>query len=176
MNRKRFSLAILLLTSCGPSSKSDDNKTVETKNNTLIQSLPTTTTKTHSADTKYGNALTFINSYVDNCNKMNEAIDIVDWVNSNNLTTISFKAELKRILDEAKEKEPGVGLDFDPILNFPDKGFELEFANESTSYLTVRGKDWPDFKLTLKVVEENGDWLVDGCGIINIPADRRAER
>ena len=179
MNRQIFSLAILLLTSCGQSSKPDDNKAVEVKSDTSIQSLPTTTIKADNADTKYDNALTFINSYVDNCNKMNEAIDIVEWVNSNNLTTIRFKTELKRILDEAKEKEPEVGLDFDPILDaqdFPDKGFELESTDEATNYLVVRGKDWNDFKLTIKVVQENGEWLVDGCGIINIPPDKLGER
>jgi hypothetical protein len=41
--------------------------------------------------------------------------------------------------------------------------------------LTIR-KDWTEFKLTMKVIEENGNWLVDGCGIVNIPQDKRAER
>jgi hypothetical protein len=86
---------------------------------------------------------------------------------------------LKKIIEDAYEKEPEVGLDFDPILDaqdYPDKGFELESLDEKTNYLTVRGKDWADFKLTIKIIEENGNWLVDGCGIINIPTDKRAKR
>jgi hypothetical protein len=84
---------------------------------------------------------------------MNEAINIVDWVSSNNLSTSHFKTELKRILDEAKKEEPEVGLDFDPILDaqdLPDEGFEFESADETTNYLIVRGKDWPEFKWQLK--------------------------
>ena len=111
------------------------------------------------------------------CSKMKAAINITDWVNSNNLATKGFKTELKRILDDAYKKEPEVGLDFDPILNaqdWPDKGFELASFDERTNYLTVSGKDWPDFKLTMKITEENGNWLVDGCGIINIPTEKRA--
>ena len=171
MTRQIFSLTILLLTSCGQSPKTSDNTTIKTTTDT--SSLPTTTLTADSIDMKYDNALTFINGYVDNCNKMNEAIDILNWVNSNNLSTNYFKTELKRILDEANEKEPGVGLDFDPIFDaqdFPDKGFELESADEATNYIVLRGKDWHDFKLTIKVVEENGVWLVDGCGIINTQA------
>ena len=49
------------------------------------------------------NALTFINSYVDNCNKMKESIEVVEWANSNKLTTQSFKAELKLSLIHISE-------------------------------------------------------------------------
>jgi hypothetical protein len=40
----------------------------------------------------------------------------------------------------------------------------------------VKGKDWTDFKLTIKVVLENGKWLIDGCGIVNIPNEKRSKR
>ena len=125
------------------------------------------------------NALTFINSYVDNCNKMKESIGVVEWVNSNPLTTQSFKTELKRILDEAYKLEPEMGLDADPIFDaqdYPDKGFELDSLDDKTNYIVVKGKDWPDFKLTIKMVKENNVWLVDGCGIINVPSNKRIER
>jgi hypothetical protein len=26
--------------------------------------------------------------------------------------------------------------------------------------------------MAIKIIQESGDWLVDGCGIINIPADK----
>ena len=124
-------------------------------------------------------ALTFINSYVENCNKMKESIKIVQWVNSNSLTTNNFKKELKRIIDEAYKEDPELGFDFDPIFDgqdYPDKGFELESFDSRTNYIVVKGKDWLDFKLTIKMVLENNDWLVDGCGIINIPKDKRSKR
>lgn len=46
-------------------------------------------------------ALRFINSYVDNCNKMKESIGVVEWVNSNAMTTNRFKTKLKKIVEEA---------------------------------------------------------------------------
>lgn len=179
MGRLIFLLAILLLTSCGQEDKTEKSRNTETLKDTSTQALPIKTLETNNTTTKFEKALTFINGYIDNCNKMGEAIDIVEWVHSNDLTTNDFKIELKRILDEAYEEEPEVGLDFDPILDaqdFPEEGFELESAEEKTNYLTIRGKDWNEFKLTIKLIEKNGDWLVDGCGIVNIPIDRRAGR
>lgn len=125
------------------------------------------------------NALAFINSYVDNCNKMKESVGVVEWTNSNKLTTQSFKTKLKKIMDEAYKLEPKMGLDADPIFDaqdYPDKGFELYSLDEKTNFVVVKGKDWPDFKLTIKMVKDNNNWLVDGCGIINIPNDKRIAR
>jgi hypothetical protein len=124
-------------------------------------------------------ALTFINSYVDNCNKMSEAIDIIEWVNSNNLTTNHFKTEVKSIMEEAFKEDPELGLGFDPIFDaqdYDDNGFELVTYDSKTNYVVVKGKNWSDFKLTIKVVLEDNKWLVDGCGIINIPKDKQSER
>jgi hypothetical protein len=163
-----FILTIILLISCGQREKENKDLLTDTREQTVSQKVD-----------KIDNGLKFINDYVENSNKMTDKVDIIDWVNSNNLSTNNFKTELKKIIEDAYEKEPEVGLDFDPILDaqdYPDKGFELESLDEKTNYLTVRGKDWADFKLTIKIIEENGNWLVDGCGIINIPTDKRAER
>lgn len=125
------------------------------------------------------NALSFINGYVENANKMKQSMDIVDWVNSNNLSTKGFKKELKRLIDEAYKQNPDLGLDADPVFDaqdYPDKGFDIESFDEKTNYLTVRGIDRPGFKLMIKIVNENGNWLVDGCGMINIPENKRAKR
>jgi hypothetical protein len=167
MLRRISILTIIILISCGRKEKDNNVLSTETQQQTVSQ----------KAD-KVDNALNFINSYVENFNKADRVV-VTDWVNSNNLTTKDFKTELKNILDEAYKKEPEIGLDFDPILDaqdYPDKGFELESFDEKTNYLTVRGIDWLDFKLTMKIIEENGNWLVDGCGIINIPDGKRAKR
>jgi hypothetical protein len=179
MGRQIIFITTLLLTSCGESPRTDDSKIVEAVMDTSTQSSSPTHLKTDSSNSKIDIPLAFINGYVDNCNRMNQRIDDVVWVSSNNLTTKSFRAELKRILDDAYTKDPKVGLGFDPILDaqdWPDKGFELESIDERTNFLTVRGIDWPEFKLTMKIIEENGTWLVDGSGIINIPKEERAER
>lgn len=121
-------------------------------------------------------ALLFINSYVNNCNKMKGSVGMLEWVHANKLANNHFKSELKAIVDKATKEDPEMGLGFDPILNaqdYPDKGFEFESFDQETNYVVLRGKDWADFKLSLKMVEENKQWLVEGCGIINIPKDKQ---
>jgi hypothetical protein len=123
-------------------------------------------------------ALSFINGYIENSNKLNQGVDMLEWVSSNNLTTKKFRIELKKIIDDANKADPELGIDFDPIVDgqdHPDKGFEIEQLDK-TDFIIVRGIDWPDFKLTMKMVEENGNWLVDGCGVVNIPSAKRAKR
>lgn len=125
------------------------------------------------------NALAFINGYLENANRMKQAIGIVDWVNSNKLSTDRFKKELKRIIDKAYKNEPELGVGADPIFDAqdnPDEGFVLDSFDGKSNYLVVRGVDMPDFKVVMKIKNENGVWLVDGCGIINIPAEKRAKR
>jgi hypothetical protein len=167
MLRSTLILIISTFIACGHNEKVNNTSNAKT--------LPVTVPKIDKID----NALRFINGYIENINRRKQAVDIVDWVSSNDFATKGFKAELKRILDEAYKEEPEVGLDFDPILNAqdnPDNGFELESFDEKTNYLTVKGKEWPDFKVTMRIKEENGSWLVDGCGIVNIPNEKGVER
>lgn len=124
-------------------------------------------------------ALSFINSYVENCKRMNDAIEVVEWTNSQELATVRFKSELKGIMEEAKRREPFVGLGFDPILDgqyHPEQGFEYESIDEETGYLIVRGKDIPQFKVKMKIISQNSKCLVDGCGIIGIPDKERTSK
>ena len=124
-------------------------------------------------------ALKFINDYADYCDKlMNKEIVDSNWVYNNNLLTESFKKRHKFIIDSAYIADPEMGLDADPIFDaqdYPDNGFEI-MTTDKNGFVTVRGKDWKEFILVLKVVSQNDKWLVDGAGIINIPTDKRAER
>jgi hypothetical protein len=152
MTKLIFFLAIIGFVSCGQASNTEKGK-------------------------KTDNALTFINGYVANINKMKQAVGIIDWVNSNKLTTDAFKNELKRIIDEAYKNDSELGIEADPIFDAqdnPDKGFVLETFDENSDYLIVKGIDWPNFKITMKIKNVNGEWLVDGCGMINIPNEKRA--
>ena len=133
-------------------------------------------TQIDKSNTPVGIALTFINLYVDNRNEMKESIGIIEWVNLNNLTTNRFKTEVKTIIEKAYKADPELGLDADPIFDaqdYPDEGFELESFDSKTNLIVVKGKNWADFKLTIKMVLENNKWLVDGCGIVNIPKDKK---
>ena len=141
---------------------------------TLVQEPSETVSNIATEKTPSDVVLTFINAYVDNCNKMNKAVEIGEWVNTNQLVTSRFKIALKKLMDDAYKIDPEMGLDADPILDaqdYPEKGFELASINRKTNTVVVKGIDWPDFTLTIKVVDENGVWLVDACGMVNVLAD-----
>ena len=130
-----------------------------------------TVSETSSNEDEINNALTFINTYVENCSRGKEALNILDWINSNPLATDRLKTELKKMIDEANEQDPELGLGFDPILDaqdYPDDGFELDSFDKDTGYITVKGIDWVGFKVTMKMIKENDKFMVDGCGRVNI--------
>ncbi|GAA5039186.1 hypothetical protein GCM10011506_38050 [Marivirga lumbricoides] len=124
-------------------------------------------------------AVGFINSYVENANKMREAVEIREWVNSSELVTDNFKTELVNMINEAFEREPDYGLGFDPILDaqdYPEEGFLLSNYDSTLNIATVTGKQWTSFVLNIKLTNQNDRTLVDGCGVVNIPEEQRAER
>ncbi len=140
---------------------------------------PVSTQASADSAARVSTALTFLNSYVANCNKMKDAVGFVDWVAASPLATQHLKAEIKRLNDEAYKREPIVGLDADPILDaqfFPDKGFEFDSIDYSGRYLYFKGKDMPEFTLCTMMIKENGKWMVEGSGIVNIPKGKRAKR
>lgn len=153
--------AILLFLCCGQDSNSKrDNKQMFADNLEQNKIIPEEI------------VLNFVNSYVDNCNKMKGAVGILEWVELNKMVTKSFKDEVKRMIDEAYNKDSEIGLDYDPIFNaqdYPEKGFEIESFDREKNFLILRGIDWPKFKLLIKISSENNTWLIDGCGSINIP-------
>ncbi|MEP5339237.1 MAG: hypothetical protein ABJL44_16135 [Algibacter sp.] len=125
-------------------------------------------------------ALKFINGYVEDCNKMKESLGITPWVNSNNYSTTNFKNKLETLIDKADKENPGYGLGFDPIFDaqdYPDDGFELNEIDSISNYLTVRGKkNWKGFEITMKIKKVKNQWLVDGCGVVNIPKEKQSIR
>ncbi len=164
-------LTIPFMLSCGDEGTAET--TVSNENAQEIEQEIVTPTE----GDKVENALNFINAYVENCNQLSQALDPVEWANASDLATTNFKSALKTMLDEAFAADPEMGLGADPIFDaqdYPENGFELESSEENSNYLTVKGIDWPDFKLTIKISEENGKWLVDGCGMVNIPDEKRA--
>lgn len=123
--------------------------------------------------------LDFINGYVENCNESENRMDIADWVNSSNLVTAEFKKDLTKIIYEAMEENPEIGLEFDPIFDaqdYPAEGFEIESLDPVSNLVYLKGKEWDDFNLNVKAKFVDGEWLVDGCGVVNMPEKDRAER
>ena len=124
-------------------------------------------------------ALEFINGYIDDLNKREDQIDLVEWANSNKLVTAEFKKDLSRIIDEANREDPDWGLGYDPILDaqdYPESGFEIESFDPISNLVHFKGIDWDEFKVTLKAKFVDELWLVDGCGDVNLSEEDKAER
>ncbi len=124
-------------------------------------------------------ALKFINDYVTNCNKMREQIGIIEYVNAYPNVSQEFKTELTKMIQEAEKNDPDYGLGFDPIFDaqdYPDDGFKISKFDSNSNYLTVEAKSWKGFTITMKIKELNNKWIVDGCGVINIPKNKQAKR
>jgi hypothetical protein len=156
-------LTTIVFLSCGPT---------ETK------STSTTTADKSEVTPDYNVALTFINDYSAFCTPKSPPTNDENWIKNNSLLTDNFKTTYYNLLDSTRKIDPELGLGFDPIFDaqdFPDKGFVI-VNSDKDNYVTVKGKDWPEFVLVLKVVEQNGKTLVDGSGIINIPVDKKAKR
>lgn len=130
----------------------------------------------NTTEPDYKVAIQFINDYIDYCNDHNSEVGIIDWVNSRKDVTSNFKTELKKILTVADRQDPDLGLGFDPILDAQDYPDKLEIDYNDSAYLVVKGIDWPEFRLTLKLRLVGNIWLVDGSGIINVPENKRIER
>ena len=124
----------------------------------------------------YKVAIHFINRYADFCNNLTSEIEIIEWVNDRQDVTKDFKTELNRILSEAKKQNPNLGLGFDPILNAQDCPDEFEIDKKDSEYIVVKGVEWSDFRVTIKLKFEAKQWLVAGSGIVNILKNKRIER
>jgi hypothetical protein len=183
MKQSIFLIVILFFVSCGRGSdtkKASQNGGNDNNGNgqTQMDVQSTGNAETDKDNTPVNVALTFINSYVENCNNPN-AIDIVEWTGASSLVTIHFKTKLKGMVEGAYRRDPEFGLGFDPIINgqdYPQEGFDLDAFDDKTNIVALKGKNWPDYKLTVRVILDNKKWLVDGCGSINMTERQNSKR
>ena len=171
---------ISTLFACNSSQRTNSNgvetsELVDSTSTELEQPVPTETQTELNPEI----AVDFINSYIENANKIREAVEIREWVKSSELVTDNFKTELVNMITEAFKSEPEYGLGFDPILDaqdYPEEGFLLSSYDSTSNIATVAGKQWTAFVLNIKLTNQNGQTLVDGCGVVNISEELRAER
>jgi hypothetical protein len=110
-------------------------------------------------------ALKFINSYIESIEKS----DAIELLESSNEITSSFLVAYKSFVRNYEMEYSH--LDFDPIINaqdFPEDGFELEQMDSINGVLYLRGINWKDFKLQMKIKRIDGIVLVDGSGVVNV--------
>lgn len=121
-------------------------------------------------------ANTFINNYVQFLNERNFEIELIDWINLQPVVTDQFKSELGLIIKKFKKDDTETGLGFDPILNaqdYPEKGFYIDDVDLASVNIILKGIEWSSFKISMRLVQKKGVWLVDGSGIINITEEKR---
>lgn len=60
---------------------------------------------------------------------------------------------------------------FYPFQKGQDAPKEVKFVryNEKDGYIITNGGEWKDYIMYIKVINEDGQWKVDGAGRINIP-------
>lgn len=165
-----FSLSLL---ACNFSKTKTSNAVeVEIVNTDLYEPLES---EASSNDQNYQAALDFLNAYIEK----KDELEILEFVKTSPLATENLKNELEDIVILAWEENPKIGLTFDPLFDaqdYPAEGVVLHEFDPETGYVMVKGKEWKEFKVAMKVIDEDGHILVDGCGAVNIPVDKRAER
>lgn len=117
-------------------------------------------------------ALQFINEYVAYQSNLTDSSNTQEWIQNHSLLSDNFKKSYKELMDNAAKNDPEIGLGFDPIFNaqdFPDKGFAVAKTDSVSGTVLVKGVDWDDFNVSLKVISEKGKSMVDGAGVVNSP-------
>ena len=159
--------------------ESDKKKSAEAESQDL--DLPNTDlyepleSEAYSEEENYQAALDFINSYIESIDK----VEILEFARNSGLATEKLISELENIVILAWEENPRIGLLANPLFDaqdYPSEGFELDEFDSLTGYVIAKGIEWDDFKVAMRVVNEDGHILVDGCGAVNMPEDKRAER
>lgn len=119
----------------------------------------------------------FLNEYVSYLDLKSPDKDILKWIDDYPLLTDNFKTSYRKMVEDAEKNDPELGLEFDPILDAQDNPSEFVIKNvDQNGYITLQGKDWADFIVTVNLVYLDNKWVVDGSGIINIPKDKQARR
>lgn len=167
-----FSMSLLACQSDKKQTSEAEVSDIELSNTDLYEPLES---ESSSDDESYQAALDFINSYVESIDQL----EILEFARNSSLATDKLKAQLEQIVILAWEENPRIGLLADPLFDaqdYPPKGFELHEFNSETGYVIAKGVEWEDFRVAMRVVSEDGHILVDGCGVVNMPEDKRAQR
>jgi len=101
------------------------------------------------------------------------------WLKRNPLVTRRFSQAYGAMIQTGRKNDPELGWGTDIILDAqdsPDKGFKLFRCSRTPGFLLLQGTDWPEFRVTVKVVTTSQGMKVDGAGAVNIPESERAPR
>ena len=106
------------------------------------------------------------------------APSVSGWIRESKAVTRSFKLGHQRLEEEGRKSDPDLGWGDDLILDaqdFPAQGFRFS-ACKGAGLVELRGVDWEAFVLVVKVIELDGQHLVEGAGRVNVSVSERARR
>ena len=187
--KKIFCLAIVLAVFVNVNTFSASKKSNSTKNSSSVQNQPEAVKV----------ALNVVNSLMKRNGFNGPSLissETQDWVYGNSRFTDDFKTEYSNyvtglnmdyVCSEDVDDERPDCISYYDLSNeeqqFYDKyGFypfqkgqdypdsvELVRYNEKDGYVITKGKGWKDYIMYIKVINEDGQWKVDGAARINIP-------
>lgn len=170
-----FLIAMALLVSCVPATKPESQEQVQ---NDSVETVTTNTATTEAEIPDFEIGLQFVEEYIKYISTSQDLVKIDEWLQGHPLLTQNFKDTYKKIVEEANRKDPEMGLNYDPIIkgqDFPETGFFIEEKNAESGYLTIKSSEDKYFDVKIKLVSENGKWLVDGAGVVNITEKAQVE-
>ena len=111
-------------------------------------------------------ALEFINGYISKPLQTDE----YQWLSDSKLVTKDFIYSYKNMREQGFERDPELGLGYNPIViaqDTPDR-YQTKLCSAIESSVTVSGVGMPHFETVIFLKKLNGTWLVNGAGHVNV--------
>jgi hypothetical protein len=173
---KRILFCLVVVSSCASPEKRTGDEIATESSDTTVANPPSAAISESTVSEKPDSisvALLFINDYIKHVDGP-DPFDPMSWVENSELATDEFKASYKKVISKGLEAEPETGLSYDPILNAQDYPVSFEFVRlDDNEYVVVKGTDQPQFLNVLRTKFVIDRWVVDGCGVVNIPEEKR---
>lgn len=134
-----------------------------------------TATESASIEENYQVGVDFLNNYIESM----ENLEILEFVKNSELASEDLKNALEDLVIKSWEENPKIGLLFNPLFDaqdYPSEGVEKYSFDPAKGIVVVQGINWKDFKVAMRIIEEDGHLLVDGCGAVNMPLSQRMAR
>ena len=123
-------------------------------------------------------AVQVMNSYLQRIEQAPQA-DVTPWLRRHPLADASLAEAYAREQARGRGIDPQLGWGLDLLLDaqdYPDAGFELQHCGPLPGLLRLRGRDWPQFSLSVRLIDTPAGRRVAGAGRIAIEPAQRAPR
>lgn len=122
-------------------------------------------------------AVTFMDGYLKMIRTTDKAVEA--WLRSQPLAAPVLIDAYIAERDRGLAMDPELGWGMDLILDAqdsPDDGFLPYRCESEPGLLQIQGKDWPEFKLALRLIDTSEGRKIAGVGRVNLSENERAGR